>query len=293
VFKIITGVSTGAIIAVYAFLGRDYDDELEHYYTTMSTKDVLTYRPPPLPLFADSLATNAPLAKLIAKMFDKDILDRIAVQHRRGRRLFVATANLDAQRLVIWDMGVIACRGDVEFFRKVLLASSAMPVILPPSIFRVEADGAAYDEMHGDGGTLTQVFATYKLVDGMEDAAKSLCIDPSKIRTKIYIIRNGHISPVYKKVKDDLTSVAHRSLDMIVDSQGIGDVYRIYVFAKERGSDYNLAFIPARFRQNEREMFDPREMRRLFDMGYQDAAGGYKWHKAPPGVEGPLLMEAD
>ena len=294
VFKVITGVSTGAIIAPFAFLGKEYDDELEKVYTTMSTKDVMAYKLPFTALFGDSLVSNAPLARTIAKMVDKKILEKIAEQHRHGRRLFVGTANLDAERFVIWDMGAIACRGDVELFRKVILASAAIPMIFPPSVFHVEADGKPYDELHADGGTLTQVFTTYQLLEGMENAAKGLGIDPSKIRGKLYIIRNGYMSPTYKKTKDNLSSLAERCFDMIIDSQGLGDTYRIYVYAKKRGSDYNLAYIPPDFKQEAREMFDPKEMRRLFDRGYADAAGGYKWHKCPPGVEGPMAkLEAN
>lgn len=284
VFKVVTGVSTGAIIAPFAFLGKDYDDELEKCYTTMSTKDVVSGHLPLTSLFGNSLSSNAPLAKTISKTVNKDILEKIAFEHRRGRRLFVGTADLDSQRFVIWDMGAIACRGDKELFCKVIVASAAIPIIFPPSIFHVEADGRQYDEMHADGGTLTQVFAMGKLLEGMEGAARSLGIDQSKIKGKLYIIRNGHMSFTYKKVENNIPSIAQRSFDMMVDAQGVGDAYRLYVFAKELGNDYNLAFIPPDFKQEPKEMFDPQEMRRLFERGYADASTGYKWHKAPPGA---------
>lgn len=287
VFKIVTGVSTGALIAPFAFLGKEHDGEIEKYYTTMSTKDVMSSKGPLGVLFGDSLASNRPLAKMVAGIVDEEILAKIAAAHRSGRRLFVGTVNLDAQRFVVWDMGAIACRGDIELFRKVIVASAAIPVMFPPTIFHVEADGNSYDELHSDGGTLTQVFATFKLLEGMQGAAESMGIDPSKLRSRIYIIRNGYMSPNYMKVKDNLSSLAGRSFDTIIDAQGIGDAYRMYVFAKQRGSDYNLAFIPPDFKQEMKEMFDPKEMRRLFDRGYEDAVKGYKWHKVPPGLKEP------
>lgn len=284
-FKIITGVSAGAMMAPLVFLGADYDDELEKYYTTLSTKDVMRSKGPLGALLGNSLADNAPLAKEIAAMTDQDLLAKIAAEHKRGRRLFVGTANLDAQRFVVWDMGAIASRGDAELFHKVILASAAIPVIFPPSVFQVEADGKQYDELHSDGGTMTQVFTTYKLLQGMEGAAKKLNIDPKKMRAQLFIIRNGYMTPTYKAVKDNLPSLAERSFDTIINTQGVGDIYRIYVFAKERGNDYNLAYIPPDFVQDSKEMFDPREMKRLFDRGYEDAASGYKWHKSPPGLK--------
>lgn len=285
VFKVVTGVSTGALIAPFAFLGKDYDDQLEKYYTTMSTKDVVGRKFPLTALFGNSLATNKPLARTIANLADENILEKIAVEHKRGRRLFVGTANLDAQKFVVWDMGAIACKGDLGLFRKVILASAAIPVVFPPSIFHVESDGETYDELHADGGTITQVFTIFKLVEGMQSTAKHLGIDPSKIKARLYIIRNGYMSSTYKMVKDDLSDLAARSFDTIIDAQGLGDTYRLYLFMKSRGNDYNLAFIPADFKDESKEMFDPRAMRKLFDRGYADAAGGYKWHKAPPGFE--------
>lgn len=286
VFKVVTGVSIGAIIAPFAFLGKEYDGVLEKGYTTISTKDIMANKLPLIALFGNSLASNAPLIRTINKLIDEDILDKITAQHRKGRRLFIGTADLDAERLVVWDMGAIACRGDLKLFRKVLLASVAMPTVFPPSLFHVVADGREYDELHADGATLTQVFTTYELIAGMQDATKRLGVDPSKIKGKIYIIRNGYMSPTYKEIKNNLPSLAERAFDMVTDSEGMGDAYRIYVFAEHTNSDYNLAFIPPDFKQDNREMFDPKDMKRLFDRGYQDAVGGYKWHKAPPGVEG-------
>lgn len=284
-FKIVTGVSTGALIAPFAFMGKEYDYELEKCYTTMSTKNVMSAKFPLMVLFGNSLESNAPLAKTISGLIDGKILEKIAAEHRKGRRLFVGTANLDAMKFVVWDMGAIACRGDVKLFRKVILASAAIPMIFPPSVFHVQADGKTYDELHADGGTLTQVFTVYKLLDGMQATAKSMNIDPAKIKSKIYIVRNGYMSSTYKKVKDNLSSLAERSFDMIIDAQGLGDAYRLYAYAKQGGNDYNLAYIPSDFVQNAKEMFDPLEMKRLFDRGYADAVGGYDWRKLPPGLD--------
>jgi hypothetical protein len=285
-FKVITGVSTGAIMAPFAFLGKDYDGELEKVYTTMSTKDVMRSKGPLGPLLGNSLADNAPLAVTIARVADARILEGIAREHRRGRRLFVGTADLDAQRFVVWDMGAIAARGDAELFRKVIVASAAIPVVFPPSVFRVRAGGCEYDEIHADGGTLTQVFTTYKLLEGMAGAAKKMGIDASKIKAKTYIIRNGYMSPKYLAVKNNLACLAARCFDMIIDAQAVGDTYRIYEFMKRRGTDYNLAYIPPDYVDTSKEMFDPAAMRNLFDRGYADAVNGYKWHKAPPGLDG-------
>jgi hypothetical protein len=189
-------------------------------------------------------------------------------------------------------MGAIAAKGDFMLFRKVILASASIPIIFPPVYIHVEANGKKYDEMHVDGGTITQMFTIYKILENAEEDAKKLGIDlksahidPSKIKGNCYIIRNGYVEPGYKVVKDALASIAERSFDTMINFQGIGDAYRIYAFMKQRGNDYNLAYIPGDFRPVYKEDFDPQAMRELFDKGYQDAVKGYNWHKAPPGLD--------
>ena len=284
-FKIVTGISTGAITSPMAFLGKDYDALAEQLYTSMSTKDVMKMKGPLQALFGDSLGSNKPLAKQLEKYITPEILEKIAEEHKHGRRLYVGTAYLDAQRLVIWDMGAIAVRGDIKLFRKVILASAAIPMMFPPVIMNVHGGDKIYDEMHVDGGTITQVFTLYKVLEGQEALAKEMGIDSSKIKGKAYIIRNGYVNPGYKVVKDNLASIAGQMFDTMINTQGIGDTYREYAFMQKRGNDYNLAYIPGDFRPEKKQEFDPEQMRKLFNRGYQDAAKGYQWHKVPPGME--------
>jgi hypothetical protein len=285
VFKVVTGVSTGAIIAPFAFLGKEYDKEIERLYTTMSTKDVMRPKGPFRIIFGDSLANSRPLGKKIKSFITKELLEKIAREHKRGRRVFVGTTDFDSQRFVIWDMGAIAVRGDTELFCKVILASASIPVVFPPVFIHVNAGGKDYDEMHVDGGTVTQMFTLYKVLANARNLAEGLGIDTSKIKSKCYIIRNGYVQPGYKKINDSIGSITDRTFDTITDYQGIGDAYRMYTFVKAGGNDFNLAFIPGDFRPKTKEAFDTHAMKELFDKGYQDALKGYKWHKEPPGLK--------
>jgi len=291
-FKIVTGVSTGAINAPFAFLGKDYDGVMEKLYTTMSTKDIMHPKGPMQALFGDSFASSKPLAREIDKYVTDEIMNDIKIEHLRGRRLFVGTTLLDSQRFVVWDMGAIAVRGDKKLFKDVILASASIPAMFPPVYINVVADGKVYDEMHVDGGTITQVFTFNKLLDDSDEIANTLGIDvkkfgvdPAKIKGKHYIIRNGYFNPGYEATKDNLASIVGRAFDTIINYQGIGDAYRIYLFLKRQGSDYNLAFIPGDCRPASKEEFDPHAMKALFDRGYQDALKGYDWKKTPPGFE--------
>lgn len=284
-FDLVTGVSTGALTAPFAFLGPRYDDALKKVFTESTTKDVAIAQPIRGLLGGDSLASNAPLARIVAFYVNAAFLQEVAEEHRKGRRLLIGTTNLDAERPVVWDMGQIAISGRpeaLELFRKVLLASAAIPAVFPPGFVKVAADGAVYDEMHVDGGATREVF----LVPTQFMAKKTdgrLGINPIR---RAYIIRNGHVSPEYKPVKPKTLSIAGRAVSSLIKSQGVGDLYELFVFTKRNGIDYNLAYIPGDFVDTSTQAFDPVYMSKLYELGFRMAQAGYPWQKVPPRLAG-------
>jgi hypothetical protein len=284
-FDLVTGVSTGALTAPFAFLGPKYDEASKHVYTQSTTSSIATAHPIRGLLGGSSLASNAPLAKVIARYVNEAFLEEVAAEHRKGRRLFIGTTNLDVERPVIWDMGRIATSGSPEalqLFRAVLLASAAIPAVFPPSFIKVSVNGAIYEEMHVDGGATREVF----LVPPQFVASKvdrKLGIRPIR---RAYIIRNGHVAPEYKPVKAKTLSIASRAMSSLIKSQGVGNLYELYVFSKRNGIDYNLAYIPASFRAVSAGAFDPVYMTKLYDLGFSLAQHGYPWQKTPPRMMG-------
>ncbi|MET0301413.1 MAG: patatin-like phospholipase family protein [Methyloceanibacter sp.] len=284
-FDLVTGVSTGALTAPFAFLGPKYDEALKTVFTTSTTQDIAIAQPVRGLLGGDSLASNAPLAKVVAHYVNEGFLQEVATEHRKGRRLLIGTTNLDAERPVIWDMGQIAVSGrpeSLELFRKVLLASAAIPAVFPPGFVKVAAEGGVYDEMHVDGGATREVFLVptqfmAKKADG------NLGINPLR---RAYIIRNGRVDPEYKPVKAKTLSIAGRAVSSLIKSQGVGDLYELFVFSKKNGIDYNLAYIPGDFVDTSTQAFDPVYMGKLFNLGYQMAEAGYPWKKVPPRMAG-------
>lgn len=281
-FDVVTGVSTGALTAPFAFLGPKYDPALKKVFTQSHTSDIAIMRPVRGLLGGSSLSSNAPLAKTIASYVNAAFLAEVAAEHKKGRRLLIGTTNLDAQRPVIWDMGEIASSGrpqSLELLRTILLASAAIPVAFPPSVIDVTAEGARYEEMHVDGGTTREVFLVpTQLTTSAID--KQLNVQPIR---RVYIIRNGFVSPQYKAVKARTLSIAGRAVSTLIKNQGIGDLYRLYLFCKRNGISYNLAYIPADVQDTSTDAFDPVFMTQLFDTGYQMASRGYPWQKVPPG----------
>ena len=277
-FDVITGVSTGALAAPFVFLGPAYDGKLEEIYTRFRTNDLGTPQLFSAVFGGPSLIDASGLEKLLAHYVNSQLIAEVAREHARGRRLLVATTNVEAERQVIWNLGAIAASRNsdrVELFRRILLASAAIPGVLPPVLIKVTVDGREYEEMHADGGITEQVF----FVPG---ASKGEAKKSAPPRAHLYVVRNGKIGPEWESIKPSSLSIASRSLGTLIKNQARGDVNHLYYRAKSAGIAFRLAAIPESFGGKYNEPFDKVYMRRLFDLGYEEARRGYPWAKAPP-----------
>ncbi len=281
-FTMVTGVSTGALTAPFAFLGAEYDDELKLVYTTTKTSDIAKERSLISGILSDSMASTEPLKRLIKKYVTPEVIEAISIEHKKGRRLFVGTVNLDAARSVIWNIGAIASSDHPEkiaLIHDILRASAAIPVAFPPVIIPVDIDGKQYDEMHVDGGTGSQVFV-YPAAVNWKQITKKLKV---KGKPEVYIIRNSFLEPDYNGIIRSIVPIATRSIDSLIRTQGVGDLYQIYALCERDGNDFNLAYIPTDFIEKPTEGFDPVYMTHLYERGYKMALEGYQWKKGPPG----------
>ncbi len=282
-FEVVSGVSAGALIAPFAFLGPAYDQQLREIYTRYSTKDLIQKQVLAGLAGASSVSDTKPLADLIARYVDIRVLQAIAREHRRGRRLLVGTTNLDQERPVIWDMGRIAAKGtrhSLELFRAVLLASSALPGLFPPVYIQVEADGATYQEMHVDGGTTENAF----LLPLHLDLARLDKQNGVRWKRRLYVITNAKTRPTPKVVKPTTYAIAGRSIEALIRQQTEGDLIKLYLRAGKNKIAYSLASIPVAFAAESREPFDRKYMKALFETGYALARAGYRWQQKPPGL---------
>lgn len=282
-FEIVTGISTGALIAPFAFLGKRYDPTLKEIYTSYTTKDFLKKRPVQGLLGGAALSDNKPFKRLIAKYVDPALMDDIAKAHNTGRRLLIGTTNLDAQRPVIWDAGKIASSKHpqaLQLLREVILASASIPGAFPPVFISVNADGQSYQEMHVDGGTTTQVF----LMPGQLSLSKINKKYSIRAKRNVYVIRNGRLDPEIEPVRDRTLSIASRSISTLIKNQGIGDLYKLHAFSRKNKMRFKLAYIPVSFKNTSTEAFDKVYMKSLFDFGNKLGRSGYKWKTTPPGI---------
>jgi hypothetical protein len=280
-FKLVTGVSTGSMIAPFAFLGGAYYDRLRTMYTTITPSSVLK----PLGLygvlFGDALASTTPLFDLISYYLDERMFADIAAAYRNGRLLLIGSTSLDMQRPIIWNIGAIAASGQpgaLELVHKILLASAAVPGAFPPVLIDVEAGGRRYQEMNVDGGAVAQTFLYPPNIPLVVNMNSRELARPRYA----YIIRNGRLDPNWADVRRQFLDIAGRSIATMIHYSGYNDILRIYETTQRDGVDYNLAFIGPDFTTISREQFDPVYMRQLFDYGYVRGRAGYPWQKKPP-----------
>jgi predicted patatin/cPLA2 family phospholipase len=278
-FKGVTGVSTGALIAPFAFLGPEYDGALRDVYTSINPDSIYRFRGLSAALFDDAMADTTPLSQVIAKYLDQKLLDAIAAEYRKGRLLLVGTTDLDAQRPVIWDIGAIAASGHpgaLDLIRKILRASAAVPGAFQPVLIDVELGGKTYQELHVDGGAIAQLFLY----------PPSLDLGTIKRERHAYIIRNARLDPDYARTERRTISIAGRAISTMLSYSGHNDVLRVYFTSKRDGVDYNLEYIGRDFDPPKKEReFDQKYMRALYDYGLREGRAGPYWHKTPPALD--------
>ena len=280
-FKLVTGISTGALTAPFAFLGSEYDQQLKEVYTTITADDVLVERSLLAFAFDDALTDNAPLRALIAEKFTQEMLEEVAQAYAEGRILLIGTTNIDARRPVIWNITKIAATGHpraLDLVHDILVASAAVPAAFPPTMIDVMVDGQMYQEMHVDGGASAQVFV-YPSAVHVKDISEAEQIQRER---QVYVIRNGRLDPDWADTERVTYSIAGRAISSLIQNQGVGDLYRIYSLTQRDGVDFNLAYIPPTFDVKLNEPVDQNYMKALFELGYEQGRAGYDWAKVPP-----------
>jgi predicted acylesterase/phospholipase RssA len=269
----VTGVSTGALIAPFAFAGPRYDDALRDAFTKVTAADIYEAG-----RSGESFVDSWPLRDFIAKEITPELFADVATAHRSGRRLFVASYNLDTERPVIWNMGAIAAHGGkdaLDLFRSVLLASTAIPGGFPPVLVDVEADGKRFQEMHVDGGLGGQLFvAPAPLMESTSDYRVPA--------TELYIVVNSGLERDFKVVERFAPSILTQAVGAAVKVDTRLMLDRALIVAKRSGVPFNVATIPANFSAPSKGPFDPGYMGPLFQTGYDLGESQSPFKTQPP-----------
>ena len=277
-FSVVSGVSTGGLIAPFAFLGSQYDDTLREVYTSGIASSLLDDPSIIRVLFGSGLFGNKRLRELVARYVGPEILAAVAREHAKGRKLLVVTTDLDTQRTVVWDMGKIAAVGSPEalrLFRDVMAASASIPLVFPPILIEAEGQGRRFEEMHVDGGVTAPVLT-------LPDALLFQGRLPGNSRMNIYILVNKKLERTFELVSNSTLDVASRSLSSITQSQTRSVIFSTYDFAKRNRWGFHLSYIERDYPAAASEGFDTAYMRTLYQHGYEKAASGRAWTSTLP-----------
>jgi len=283
VFDVVTGISTGTLMAPFAFLGSGNDESLKAVYTSISAKNIYNVRRLSKIISSrDAIADSKPLAQLIETYVDDEMIKLIGLEYKKGRRLFVGTTHLDSGRLVVWDMGAIALSTHPEapgLFRDVMLASASIPIAFPPVYITIESEENQYDEMHVDGGLINQVFG----IETVAHLLKKHRDSGNKVGVRVFMIRNSEIWTAWQPIPRKVIDIGSRTVEVMINFQSIGDIFRNYVIARDAGIEFYLAGIPTNFKVERTGAFDTGYMNVLFDVGYEKGSSTNQWETAPFG----------
>ncbi|MGX1099401.1 hypothetical protein ACSSVZ_003456 [Amorphus sp. MBR-141] len=280
-FDLVSGVSTGALMAPFVFLGPSYDPQLKSIYTEINKNQIFKIVGLRGILGGMAAASSAPLRATMEEKVSDKVIEEIAAQHRLGRRLYVVTTDLDAQRPVVWDMGAIAASASPnrrKLFLDVLQASASIPGIFPPVFITAEADGQTFEEMHVDGGSTMQILTLPTTIQAQEDPRRRM----DKRKRALYILMNNTMRPRFEQTKPKTFSIAGRSLSTIIKRHGIQSIEIMYDLTKARGFDFYVTYVGLDFVEDLPSPFDPVYMNALYDYGYKRALAGDVWRTAPP-----------
>ena len=272
-FAVITGVSTGALMATYTFAGPQFAEQLHQVYTTISATDIFEVATTP-----ESLVDTWPLAKMIDKRVTPEMLAAVAAEYKNGRRLFVLTTDLDAGRTVVWNMGAIAAHGDdaaLKLFRQVLLAAASIEGMFPPVLITVEANGRQFQEMHGDGGALGPLFFGPEpyLMPG----------SPLKLpATDLYVIFNGKLTTEFYVTSPTTAGILGRTIGLALKAGGRLQLALAGLAAQKAGIGFHVTYVAEAFDQVGRGLFDPKYMNALYDFGFAKGHSDDRFDKGPP-----------
>jgi predicted acylesterase/phospholipase RssA len=279
-FRVVTGVSVGALIAPFAFLGSRYDHVLRDVTLSAGPGRFFRRRSTISGLLGDGFASSEPLELLLATYVTAEVLQEIANEYRHGRDLYIMTTDLDAGVPVIWNMGAIAASASPDalaLFRQVMRASAAIPVAVSPVLINVTAAGRHFQELHVDGSVVHQVFLHPYPAPLPAPAARDAGSSCSA-----FIIMNTQFDSHWSPTPRRTLGIGERTMQTLTRVEASTDVDRIFAALQRQRIDFNLAYIDSDFQAAHSRDFDQSYMRALYVYGQRLGSRDDSWHDMPP-----------
>jgi predicted acylesterase/phospholipase RssA/predicted small lipoprotein YifL len=277
-FDIVTGVSTGALIAILAFAGPEYDEELKRLYTHQTNQTIYKEKGPISGLFSDSYYDYTPFKNQITRVVNAKLLEKVAQEYRKGRRLYIATTNIDAGKLVVWDIGALAAsdrHNKILRSQKIIRASATVPGFFKP-VYIKPRNGKEIRQAHVDGSVKAPVLI------------RNFMFERKAKKKNLYVLLNSQLklADASKPVEPDVASISAKAISELIRGLTYKTVYQGYVTAKNAGANFKMTFIPDDADPIEFSLnFNQKKMRQLFNRGMADGQVTNAWRKEPPRLE--------
>ncbi len=282
-YSVITGISAGALIAPFVFVGGDEIARLEDVILGINDKEVLGKKNFLNTIFKDAFTNGDSFIEFIGEAYPEEMIDKMAQQHRSGKRLFIGSTHFDSGELMVWNLGAIAnsdLPNRVELVHKVLASSASIPGVFPPQFFDVRDEQTVLEEMHVDGGLAAQVFYNpsnfdYQLISDALNLEHPPQLD---------VIRNGLLKSPYKPVNDKGVALLTKSLSGLTMMQTRGDIYRMKYLSEVDGLSMQFTYLDQDFSdaKQSKDLFDLEYMKAIYQYGYDKAVTDDLWETELP-----------
>jgi predicted acylesterase/phospholipase RssA len=272
-FAVVTGVSAGALVAPYAFLGPTWDARLLEAFTSGTGEHLLQPRGLGV-VFGSSLYRGAPLKHLVDSYLSDTMIQAVAREAEKGRLLLVATTDVATGEPVVWDLGSIASNGGAKartLIRDVLVASASVPGMFPPVIIRVRKDGAPHDEAHVDGAATMPFFVPPAFVQTPPDA-----LDGTP-RTAVYVIIDGPLGEAARTTRLTARAILSRSIHAALDRLLLTTLELMAATAQKQGATLQYSAVPGAYPALNPFDFRVATMQPLFSYADECAQAGRLW----------------
>lgn len=286
-FDVVSGVSTGALIAPFAFLGTNADIKtIDDLYRNpkedwVKTRGLLFFLPENA-----SFAEVPGLEREVDKFITMDVAKRVAAATQSGRMVYVNTTNLDDGNAQPFRWGLAAERavkdGDLTRLRNILLASSGIPGAFPPR----EIDGSIYC----DGAVTSNIiYGGVAKRDQTFGAIWKRTYPNEPIPTiRFWVILNNYAVSQPRTVQPSWPSVIERSLEVAVRSStntALRHLMAMAELSKLTGNgniEVRWIAIPNSWDAPEPGIFKEATMRSLSDLGRKMGGDLSNWHSEAP-----------
>ena len=272
-FQVVTGVSVGALVAPFAFLGSAWDDKLREAFSGGRTEHLLRRRWSGA-LFGSSLYRGQPLASLVDSFMTIEMVRAIGVEAAKGRLLLVATTKLDTEQTVVWNLTAIAAQGTEaarELIRDVLIAAASVPGAFPPVMIHVESLGQRFDEIHVDGAATTTLLTGTEIPGFLPRSVDAL------LGARLYILVNEQLGAVAQATPGTTIGIIKRGLAAEFRSSARADLAIAFLAAESEGMTVMASDIPTDYPDFGSLDLDRTTMSRLFDFAAHCGASGQLW----------------